>query len=126
MEVTYKEIKSIRKVQSIEFTFIDHEPRKYNFEGNTLIEPKEISLSDEVVIDVDNIDSIDYMELINCKLNESIHSKFLEDYHDYKNYIAAVEIASERTLSTIGGKTINKRNYKYFKTTLENLIPSQV
>lgn len=122
MEVEYKEIKCGRKVQSIEFKFIDHEPRKYKFDDNQIIEPKEIIEEIKVEEKNDTIDSIDYMNMIDCNINESIHSKFISDFDDYKNYFVAVKTASEKTLGAIGGKTINKRNYKYFKTCLENLI----
>lgn len=127
IKVTFKEIKVMRKVQSIEFTFIDHEPRRYSFDKDKLIEAKSISINnDEVAISIDeDIDSIEYMNLIDYKLNESIHTIFLKDFYDYKEYLKAVETASQKTLGALGGKTINKRNYKYFKATLENLIPSK-
>ncbi len=122
MVVEYKEIKCGRKVQSIEFTFIDYEPRRYKFDDNKIIEPKEIIEEIKVEEKNNSIDSIDYMNMIDCNINESIHSKFISDFEDYKNYFVAVRTASEKTLGAIGGKTINKRNYKYFKTCLENLI----
>ena len=122
MEVTYKEIKCGRKVQSIEFTFIDHEPRKYKFDDKKIIEPNEIIEEIKVEEKNDTIDSIDYMNMIDCNINESIHNKFISDFEDYKSYFVAVKTAAEKTLGAIGGKTINKRNYKYFKTCLENLI----
>ncbi|MGL5328562.1 MAG: replication initiation protein [Peptostreptococcaceae bacterium] len=125
MKVEYKEIKRMRKVQEIEFTVTDYEPRKYDFEKAKLIEPNIVSILDEVAITSNDIDSIDYMYLIDINLNESIHTQFIKDFYDYKIYITAVETAVLRTLSTLGGKTINKRNYKYFKTALENLIPSR-
>lgn len=125
MKVEYKEIKKMRKVQEIEFTFIDYEPRKYDFEKDKLVEPTAVSITDEIAIASDEIDSIDYMDLIDINLNESIHSQFIKDFYNFKEYTKAVETAAERTLSTLGGKTINKRNYKYFKTSLENLIPSE-
>lgn len=122
MEVEYKEVKCGRKVHSIEFIFTDHEPRKYKFEDKQIIEPKEIIEEIKVEEKNDTIDSIDYMNMIDCNINESIHSKFISDFEDYKNYFVAVKTAAEKTLGAIGGKTINKRNYKYFKTCLENLI----
>ncbi|MGL6184397.1 MAG: replication initiation protein [Clostridium chrysemydis] len=125
MKVEYKEIKKMRKVQEIEFTFTDYEPRRYEFEKDKLVEPKTISISDELVIDDDNdIESIDYMYLLDFNLNESIHNQFIKDFYDFKDYMVSVKNASEKTLTALGGKTINKRNYKYFKTTLENLIPN--
>ncbi|MBU3134534.1 replication initiation protein [Clostridium gasigenes] len=124
MKVEYKEIKKIRRVQEIEFIFTDYEPRKYDFEKDKLIEPKEVIGLDEVAITKDDIDSIDYMYLLDFKLNESIHTQFIKDFYNFKEHSISVQTASEKTLSALGGKTINKRNYKYFKTTLENLIPS--
>ena len=64
------------------------------------------------------------MTLLDLNINESIHTQFLKDFYNYKQYIKSVQTASEKTLGSLGGKTINKRNYKYFKTSLENLIPS--
>ncbi len=131
----YKEIKRNRRVYEIEFSFTDYEPRRYNFDDSQIVEAEQITITD--IIEVDNnitskskdtrldIDSIDYMHLIDLKINESVHSQFLNDYSDYKNYIAAVETASSKTLTALGSKTINKRNYKYFRTTLDNLIPSE-
>ena len=115
-----------RKVYEIEFTFTDYEPRKYEFEQLELcvdVDFKDVPSEDENK--EPEIDSIDYMHLIDLRLNESIHEQFLKDYSDYKNYIAAVETASSKTLTSLGSKTINKRNYKYFCTTLDNLIPSE-
>lgn len=126
MKVEYKEIKKMRKVQEIEFTYTDYEPRKYEFEKDELIEPGKITVSEEIAItkDNDDLDSIDYMILLDLNINESIHTQFLKDFYNYKEYIKSVQTASEKTLGSLGGKTINKRNYKYFKTALENLIPS--
>lgn len=126
MKVEYKEIKKMRKVQEIEFTFTDYEPRKYDFDKDKLIEPKEQLVSNEISItkDNDDLDSIDYMTLLDLNINESIHTQFLKDFYNYKQYIKSVQTASEKTLGSLGGKTINKKNYKYFKTALENLIPS--
>lgn len=118
MNVKFKEIRVMRKVQKIEFTFIDHEPKNYEFNKVKIIEPKEI-----IVVELD-IDSVDYVNMVDCKLNESMHKTFLKDFSDYKDYIKALKAAANKTLDAIGGKTINKKNYKYFKTTLENLIPS--
>ncbi|MGL5567786.1 MAG: replication initiation protein [Cetobacterium sp.] len=124
MKVEFKEIKTKRKVTSIEFHITDYEPRKYNFEKSKIIEPKRASVDDEVVITNDDIDSLDYMNLIDLNINESIHTVFLQDFSDYKNYMVVVGTASDKTLAALGSKTINKRNYKYFKTTLKNLLPS--
>lgn len=124
MEVSYEAIKVIRKVQRIKFTIIDREPKKYEFDTDKIIEPK--SITEIAVGQADDIDSIDYMNLIDFKINESVHELFLKDFCNYKDYIVAVKTASDKTLSTIGGKTISKRNYKYFKTVLEGLIPEEV
>ncbi|MGL5380092.1 RepB family plasmid replication initiator protein [Clostridium sp.] len=120
MKVTFNEIKVMRKVQKIEFIITDYETKKYNFNKITIIDAKEIKIKDE------HIDSVDYMNMIDCKLNESIHKAFLKDFSDYKDYIKTLKAAANKTLDAIGGKTINKKNYKYFKTTLENLIPSRI
>lgn len=125
MKVEFKEIKTCRKVTSIEFYITDYEPRKYNFEKSKIIEPKRASVDAEVVITNDDIDSLDYMNLIDLNVNESIHTIFLQDFSDYKNYMVVIETASNKTLAALGSKTINKRNYKYFKTTLKNLLPSE-
>lgn len=111
-----KENRINRKVASIEFSINDFESKKYNFISNKIVEVKAEDKVDDV------IDNIDYANLIDMNLNESIHNKFINDFSDYKDYIKAVEIASRKTLDSVGGKTINKRNYNYFKTSLENLL----
>ncbi|MGL4948867.1 MAG: hypothetical protein ACRC5M_00660 [Anaeroplasmataceae bacterium] len=121
MKVEYKEIKLMRKVQQIEFIFLDYESKKYDFKKEMLVAPKDLILIEDPSNKID-IDSIDYMNMVDCKINESIHTVFLQDFEDYKDYISSVQTASNKTLDTIGGKTINKRNYKYFKTSLENLV----
>lgn len=114
-----KENRVNRKVSSIEFSITDHEPKKYNFDKDVI---------KENIIEVDNpsdnteIDSIDYMNLINLNIKESVHKKFLEDFSDYTNYMEAVETASMRTLNAVGGKSINMKNYNYFRASLRNLI----
>lgn len=124
MEVSYKPIKVIRKVQKIEFTIKDNISKHNNFNNDKIIEPK--SITEVATGQVDDIDSIDYMNLVDFKINESVHELFLKDFCNYKDYMVAVKTASDKTLSTIGGKTISKRNYKYFKTVLEGLIPEEV
>lgn len=125
MNVTFTEIKKVRKVVAIEFSVTDYEPRKYHFEQLELCIDADYDVPSEDENKEPEIDSIDYMHLIDLRLNESIHEQFLKDYSDYKNYMAAVETASSKTLTSLGSKTINKRNYKYFCTTLDNLIPSE-
>lgn len=126
MEVVYKPIKVIRKVQKIEFTVKDNVSKHNNFKNDKIIESKGISEVAVDKIEKEEIDSIDYMNLIDFRINESVHEIFLKDFYNYKDYILAVKTASEKTINTIGGKTINKRNYKYFKTVLEGLIPETV
>lgn len=120
MEVTFIEIKVMRKVQKIEFIFTDHEPRKYKFEPTKIIEIKEVKKISEKT----EITSTEYVNLIDAKINISVHDKLILDYPNFINIMPHIEKASERTLSALGGKTINKRNYKYFITTLENLLPT--
>lgn len=111
MTIDYKEIRKMRRVSSIEFSITDHEPRKYKFEKDMLISEDIKETYEE--IENDQIDSMDYVNLIDLNFRESIHKKFLNDFSDYKNYIMAVELASKRTLDSTGGKSINKRNYNY-------------
>lgn len=79
----------------------------------------------------DEIDSIDYMNLIDMNIKESVHKRFLQDFSDYTNYIKAVETASMRTLDAVGGKSINKMQSTwqstqfYFYTKL-NTLPNIV
>lgn len=121
MKIEYEEIKSTnrrkRGIGSLRFKVIDNEPRYYDFKKEKIIDTKYKDVEEK-----NEIDSIDYMNLIDCKINESVHSMFLNDFEDYKNYLNLVVTASSRTLDSVGGKTISKRNYKYFKVTLENLL----
>lgn len=116
-----KENRVNRKIVSIEFSILDYEPRRYNFDTDKIISAESSKIENEADTS-SKIDSIDYVNLIDMNLRESIHKRFLSDFSDYKNYIEAVELAGKRTLDAIGGKSINTRNYKYFKVTLENLI----
>lgn len=119
-----KENRVSRKVASIEFSILDYETKKYDFDSEVIIEAKDIQQQIKAAEpDIDEeISSIDYVNLIDMNLKASIHKKFMNDFGDYKNYLRAVETASSRTLNAVGGKTINSRNYNYFKTALTNLI----
>lgn len=118
MEVSFEEFKRLRKVAEIEFTIVDHEQRQYDFNEHDFINPVKFEVSE------DNISSEDYVQLIDLGIRESVHQKFINDFADYKEYLKAVEKAVEKTLDSIGGKTINTRNYKYFKAVLNNLMPT--
>lgn len=118
-----KEIRVNRKVAFIEFSIIDYETKKYDFDSQLVIKAKGIQKINDIAADIDEeISSIDYANLLDMNIKESVHKKFMNDFSDYKNYIKAVETASSRTLNAVGGKTINSRNYNYFKTSLNNLI----
>lgn len=111
------EIKRFRKVHEIEFSVIDEDKRQYIFDNKNIVEGSILAIDEK-----SEIDNIDYVNLIDMNLNQSIHKKFLQDFSDYTNYIKAVETASIRTLDAVGGKSINKRNYNYFRSCLMNLI----
>ena len=122
-----KEIKVGRKIARIEFSILDHETKNYKFDKGEIVEfvdaqiIKDYKTSSE---NDDNISSEDYVQLIDLGIRESIHQKFINDFADYKEYLKLVEKAVEKTLDSIGGKTINTRNYKYFKAVLNNLMPT--
>lgn len=123
MEVKYKPIKVVRKVQKIEFTILDNETKKYNFNDN-----KSNIIEVESRIEENNqtkfeIDSKDYVDLLDVGINKSVHERLITDYPNFKDILKHIEEASKRTLDKTGGKTINKRNYKYFIVTLESLLP---
>lgn len=122
MKIDYNEIKTVRKVTSIEFIILDYEPRKYNFNENkeNIIEVKS-KRDNQLKVE---IDSKDYVDLIDAGINQSVHEILIKDYPQFMDIKKHIEKASKRTLDTIGGKTINKRNYKYFISTLESLLPS--
>lgn len=121
-----KETRRNRRVVSIEFSILDHETKNYKFNKNgEIVEYVDAQIIEEDHdVSKDDISSEDYVQLIDLGIRESIHQKFINDFADYKEYLKAVEKAVEKTLDSIGGKTINTRNYKYFKAVLNNLMPT--
>lgn len=116
MIVDFEEKRLLRKVEKIIFNVKDLEPRKYNFE-NVEIENNKT----KNIIDC-NISSELYVELIDLKINESIHHIFIKELNDCLDYKDILISSINKTLEKTGTKTINKRNYKYFKTVIRNDI----
>lgn len=126
MDISIEEFKVGNRVTMIEFTINDNEPRHYVFENieqevKPIKKRKSVSkTTTKVESPLKVIDNITYVDLVDAGINPSIHSNLIEDFPAYKNILNVIQVVADRTLRKVGAKTINKRNYKYFKTALEN------
>lgn len=111
MKVEYKEIKVMRKVQEIEFTFTDYEPKKYDFNDDVTV----IDVDATPVEDV----ALDQLQLLlrdsGIKIAINTINKLKEQYGDTQVDNAALILCNKHKVEKI------KAPVKYLTGILENI-----